>query len=50
MIVDESLLNNEKIIIIRTAIIILFNFIVSFILMLSPQKILKKMINIIYLF
>ena len=42
MIVDESLLNNEKIIIIRTAIIILFNFIVSFILMLSPQKNFKE--------
>ncbi len=43
MIVDESVLSNEKITIIMIAMSILFTFIISFILILSPHK--KKFIK-----
>lgn len=49
MIVEESVLINEKITIIIIAIIIVLIFIISFILILSPQKNVR-MINFFYLF
>ena len=50
IIVEESVLNSEKITIIIIAMIILFTFIISFILILSPlKKIIKKDNNLLFI-